>query len=192
MNARAAGFLPHGAHRRASIMANAGDVLDLRPLGAIFRVTKDASQTGGASFDMEWELEPRSGGTPVHTHPQAAETYEVLEGALDLYVDGAWRTLQKGEWARVEKGVPHTFRNTDQVTRVRNTHEPAMRFDEYFAGLASLVERGVITSQRPSPRALLHLAALMAKYPDEIRSVKPPNAVVQAMARIARTLGYRI
>lgn len=171
---------------------SAGDILDLRPLGAVFRVTKTAAETNGGSFEMEWDLDPNSGGTPVHTHPHAAETYEVLEGALDLCIDGEWRTLRQGESARVEKGIPHTFRNGAQRTRVRNTHEPAMRYDSYFQGLAELVDRGVIQSQRPSPRALLHLAALMAKHPEEIRSVKPPNAVIQVMARAARALGYRV
>jgi len=40
---------------------------------------------------MEWDLAPRTGGAPVHIHPHAAETYEVLEGELDVYVAGAER-----------------------------------------------------------------------------------------------------
>lgn len=41
----------------------------------------------------------RSGGTPIHIHPHALETYEVLEGRFDAYVDGIWKTYQAGEKA---------------------------------------------------------------------------------------------
>jgi hypothetical protein len=69
-------------------MPRAGDVLDLSPIGAIFRIKKTSTETQGRSFEMEWELFPNAGGTPVHIHPHATESYEVLAGELDLYVDG--------------------------------------------------------------------------------------------------------
>lgn len=41
-------------------MPQAGDVLDLSPIGAIFYVKKSAAETQGRSFEMEWELAPAS------------------------------------------------------------------------------------------------------------------------------------
>ena len=173
-------------------MLKAGDVLDLSPLGALFHVERTASETDGAAFEMVWELAPRSGGTPVHVHPRAKETYEVLDGSLDLFVDGQWRTLQKGERLTVDENVAHTFRNSSpDPARVFNAHEPALHFDEYFAGLHGLVERGIITSPSPSPKALLHLAILMTSHPDEIRAVKPPHALLKVMAAAGKALGYK-
>ena len=64
-------------------MLHAGDVLDLSPIGAIFQVRKTSQQTQGRSFEMEWKLSPNTGGTPVHIHPHATESYEVLAGELD-------------------------------------------------------------------------------------------------------------
>ena len=52
-------------------MPHAGDVLDLSPIGAVFHVKKTSAETQGRSFEMEWELLPNSGGTPVHIHPRA-------------------------------------------------------------------------------------------------------------------------
>jgi hypothetical protein len=75
-------------------MLQAGDVLDLGPLNTKFTIVKTAADTGGRSFEMEWELGPQTGGTPVHIHPQAVETYEVLQGELDVYIDGTWKTLR--------------------------------------------------------------------------------------------------
>ncbi|MEX2536524.1 MAG: cupin domain-containing protein, partial [Trueperaceae bacterium] len=92
-------------------MLKSGDVLDLGPLGTKFIIKRTPSESGGQTFDMEWELAPRTGGTPLHVHPHATETYEILEGSLDVNVNGTWKTLRKGDRQAVEPGVPHTFRN---------------------------------------------------------------------------------
>src|SRR3990170_3700266 len=129
------------------------DVLDLSPIGAIFHIRKTAKETEGRSFEMEWELAPHSGGTPVHIHPHATESYEVLEGELELYVDGTWRRLSAGENASVDAGIAHTFRNpTGATVRVYNTHAPAMRFGEYFEGLHQVVNSGAISAGRMTPK----------------------------------------
>lgn len=173
-------------------MVRAGDVLDLGPLGAIFHIRKTAADTQGRSLEMEWELAPRSGGTPIHVHPHATESYEVLDGKFDVYVDGAWRTLSAGARIVVNPGVPHTFRNaSDVLARVYNTHAPAMRFGEYFEGLHRIANSGTITSQRITPRAILYLSVLMISFKDEIRSVSPPYAAMKVLAMIGRLLGYR-
>ena len=174
-------------------MPRAGDVLDLTPLGARFHIKKTAAETRGGSFEMEWELAPHTRGTPVHIHPHATESYEVLEGNLDLYVDGTWRTLPAGEKASVDPGVAHTFRNTsDSPARVYNTHAPAMRFGEYFEALHRVVHSGAIRNGRITPKAILYLSILMTSFKDEIRSVSPPHAVMRAFALLGRLLGYRV
>ena len=174
-------------------MVRAGDVLDLGPLGATFHIRKTAAETDGRSFEMEWELAPRTGGTPIHIHPHASESYEVLEGEFDIHVDGAWRTLSVGQRVVVDPGVAHTFRNASAApVRVYNAHEPAMRFGEYFEGLHRIANSGAISSQRITPRAILHLSVLMTTFGDEIRSVRPPHVVMKAFALVGRLLGYRV
>lgn len=174
-------------------MLRAGDVLDLGPIGATFHIRKAAAETEGRSFEMEWELAPRTGGTPIHTHPHATESYEVLEGELDVYVDGTWRTLSTGDRVSVDPGVAHTFRNaSDAPVRVYNTHAPAMRFGEYFEGLHRVVNSGAISGGRVTPKAILHLSVLMTSFKDEIRSVSPPYAVMRVFAAVGRLLGYRV
>lgn len=175
------------------MMPRAGDVLDLTPIGAIFHVKKTEGETQGGSFEMEWELAPRTGGTPVHIHPHATESYEVLEGKLDLYVDGAWKTVSAGEKVSVDPGVAHTFRNaSDSPARVYNVHAPAMRFGEYFEALHRVVNSGVVRGGRMTPKAILYLSVLMTSFKDEIRSVSPPHAVMRGFALVGRLLGYRV
>lgn len=174
-------------------MPRAGDVLDLTPIGAVFRIRKTGRETQGGSFEMEWELAPRTGGTPVHIHPHATESYEVLEGKLDLYVDGTWRTLSAGEKASVHPGVAHTFRNaSDSPARVYNTHAPAMQYGEYFDSLHRIVHSGVIRDGRMTPKAILYMSVLMTSFKEEIRSVSPPDTVMRVFAAVGRLLGYRV
>lgn len=174
-------------------MPQAGDVFDLSPIGAVFHVRKTAEETQGRSFEMEWELFPNTGGTPVHIHPHATESYRVLAGELDIFVDGAWRRIAAGEAASVDAGVPHTFRNaTNAPVRVYNTHAPAMRYGEYFESLHRIVSSGAVTPGRMTLKAMLYLAMLMTGFEAEIRSVKPPHVVMRALALVAKTLGYRV
>lgn len=173
-------------------MLRAGDVLDLGPLSTTFYVRKTAADTDGRSLEMEWKLGPHTSGGPVHIHPNAIETYEVLEGEFDVYVGDTWKTLREGEKVTVEKGVPHTFRNAGpHVTRVYNTHEPALQMESYFEALNEIANSGVITSDRMTPKAILHLAILMTSYEEEIRSVRPPHAMMRILAFVGRALGYK-
>jgi Uncharacterized conserved protein, contains double-stranded beta-helix domain len=168
-----------------------GDRLDLSPIGAIFHVLRTGDDTNGEMLEMEWELAPHSSGTPVHVHPQATESYDVIEGRLDVFVDGTWRTLSQGESASVPRGVPHTFRNPDAtVTRVRNIHAPAMRFGEYFGTIHRIVESGAVEHDRMTLKAMLYLALVMVRFKPEIISVRPPHFVIVLSAGLAKILGY--
>jgi len=40
---------------------------------------------------------PNFAGPPLHVHPHQEESYEVLAGVLDVFVDGQWRELRAGE-----------------------------------------------------------------------------------------------
>jgi quercetin dioxygenase-like cupin family protein len=174
-------------------MVKAGDVLDLGPIGATFHVRRTSADTDGRLLAMEWVLLPRSSGTPIHVHPSAVESYEVLEGELDLYVNGGWTKLAVGEEASVNPGVPHTFRNSsDSQTRVYNVHAPAMRFGEYFGGIDRVVRSGKVPHNRMSLKTVLYLSLLMTSFADEIASVRPPQSLMKGLATLARLLGYRL
>jgi quercetin dioxygenase-like cupin family protein len=168
-----------------------GDRLDLSPIGAVFHVVATDKETNGESLEMVWELAPHASGTPVHIHPRATESYEVIDGRLDVMIDGRWRTLATGESASVPPGVPHTFRNPDRnVSRVRNVHAPAMRFAEYFGTIDRIVSGGLVTHDRMTAKAMLYLASVMMQFKEEIISVRPPHFVIASTALVARLLGY--
>src|SRR5438105_3160419 len=123
-------------------MLTCNQILDMTPIKMSFFIMKTAKETGGQSLEMEWKLLPKTDGTPLHIHPFANETYKVIEGQVEVNINGVWKLLQKGEELTVAERTPHTFRNpANAVTTVYNIHSPAMHFAEYFEGLSNIVTR---------------------------------------------------
>jgi mannose-6-phosphate isomerase-like protein (cupin superfamily) len=173
------------------VSLKAGDTLDLAPMGFSLAIRRTGADTGGQAFEMEMALAPRSGGTPIHVHPTALETYEVLSGTFEVYIDGAWKVVKAGERVGVPRGMPHSFRNPGgQPARVYNTHKPALRFADYFEGLWRIAESGMVKPGVKNWQTILALSALMSAYPDEFRSVSPPNPLVRLLGAFGGWLGY--
>src|SRR3954470_17195851 len=104
-------------------MQTANRTLDMTQIGMVFHIVKTPADTKGESLEMEWELLPGADGTPLHIHPNAEDSYRVIEGEFEVNVNGTWQLLQQGEELTVAKGTPHTFRNpATSITRVYNTH----------------------------------------------------------------------
>lgn len=173
-------------------------IIDISPMGPIMKVIRTAADTNGASLDLEWEvpaglnmeLEPF-----FHTHPQAVETYEILEGEMEFFVKDKWFTAKKGDKLSVPKGVTHMFRNpTGQVAKVYNTHQPALRMQEFFEdGEKFLVN---MTNNRTKAfkldlRAKLHMSVVLLKYRNEIIGVKPPDIALRILGAIGKLMGIR-
>jgi quercetin dioxygenase-like cupin family protein len=72
-----------------------------------------AEEAGGAFLMFEDELDVGK-VTPLHRHPDADETFYLLEGEILLDIDGERRTLRAGGVAVLPRGIPHAF----QVTSV--------------------------------------------------------------------------
>ena len=114
-------------------------MLDFGSMGMTWEITRSTSDTAGQSFEAINILAPGFSGPPLHTHPFAEESYEVLTGTLDVCVDGEWRQLEPGQSVKVPPGVPHTLRN-QHATEVRllNVHKPALEFELFFRKLQAL------------------------------------------------------
>jgi mannose-6-phosphate isomerase-like protein (cupin superfamily) len=169
--------------------------LDFRPgMDMRWEITRSTADTAGELFEaMNW-VGAHMGGPPVHVHPTAEESYEVIEGALEVFVDGTWRTLGAGEVATVPAGTPHTLRNpTAEPVRLLNIHRPAMQFESFFREMNALIREGKIKRLPPGePRSAIYVAMLFGKYPDEMRVTKPPNGVFKALAMLGKALRFKL
>lgn len=177
-------------------MAEKGQILDLTPLGMIFTVVKSKRDTGGKSLDLEWELLPQCNMVDplFHTHPEAIETYHILEGEMEFYVKDKWIKAKKGDKLTVEKGVTHTFRNpTNSLVKVYNTHESALNMEDYFEDVSKVLDRATQNRTKAlsmkSIKTMLLLGRLMSNYRREIIAVKPPDFLIRTMGKVARIIG---
>jgi Cupin domain len=105
------------------------------------------------------------------------DSFEVIEGTLEVCVDGQWRSLQAGETVTVPAGVPHTVAKRQRQARKGVTRiQPAGRSEAFFRGMHRLIHEGKIRCLPPKePRSAIYAAMLIDAYPDEIRITKPPN-----------------
>lgn len=156
-----------------------------------YLVVRSHDETGGEHVEMEWTLPPGAFAPPAHRHPSQVEEYEVLEGRLDVMIDGTWRTLEAGDKAAVPVGASHTFRvPAEQPVRVRNFHRPGSHFDAFvedqYRFAISPRFKGL---KRPST------AVMMSKvWHDHADLLLPSNRLLRwtmaGLARLARFRGY--
>ena len=133
-------------------------------------------------------------GPPVHVHPHQQESYEVLSGVLDVFLDGRWRELGPGQSLTVPRGVPHTIRNLhDTEMRAINVHAPALEFPRYMAVLRELVHSGKVRALPPKdPRSVIYLSMLFTANERTLTSVKPSQRLMRILAFIGKRLGYEL
>lgn len=65
-------------------------------------------ETGGAYLLFEDALDEGK-MTPLHQHPEADETFYMLEGEVRLHIAGEEQGLAAGGIAIIPRGVPHAF-----------------------------------------------------------------------------------
>lgn len=166
------------------------DVWDFEGFPGRWEIRATAADTDGDRFETRMSVED-SGELPPHKHPHATERYEVLEGSLDVMVDGTWTTLSAGDTHEVPPGTPHAFRVRGPVMMI-NTHRPAMRYESYFRRFHRLkVDRGVEMPPK-SFRGMVLLGMLQAQYEQEFIGVRPPQWLFRLMAWLGRVMGYSV
>ena len=171
------------------------NVLEFPPeVGLKFVITKAAADTDGEFIEIEGTMRAHSAGPPIHVHPHQEETYRVVSGTADVFLDGRWHQLRAGESLSVPKGAPHTIKNEhDEDVTAMNWHRPAARFEEFSRTFHRLATSGRIKSLPPKdPSSLLYAAMLFTEYEDTQIVVKPPTFFLRLLAFVGRRLGYRL
>ncbi|CAD5927547.1 MULTISPECIES: cupin domain-containing protein [Streptomyces] len=107
---------------------------------------------------FEHRMEPGAPGASPHIHREQLEAFYVLDGVVELHLDGETFAAPPGTYVNVPENMSHGFRNPyqDQATMLI-IFTPAINREEYFRGLAELYADG----NRPTEDELLDL---MARY----------------------------
>ena len=167
--------------------------LDFHPsLGMRWEITQSPTDNSGELFELTAWLDPHLPAPPPHVHPNFEESFQVLEGTLDVCKDGAWTTLRPGETESVPAGVPHTLRNSsDEMVKVVGRMQPAGRAEEFFRHIASLIRDGKIKGPQDL-RSGIYFAMLADSYPDVSRPTGPVKVAFKPLALIGKALRFKL
>jgi quercetin dioxygenase-like cupin family protein len=88
------------------------------------------AEVGGGFMIFEDEVAPGK-CTPLHTHPEAEETFYLLAGSMLLHVDGTETELRVGAVAVIPRNVPHAFLAGSDGARMLCLHTPGGAEDFY-------------------------------------------------------------
>lgn len=78
-------------------------------LGTTYRVILDSKATGG-SLSIVDSVSPVNSGPPRHVHHNEDETFYILSGECEIWLEGKTFVAGVGESAFIPRGKEHTFR----------------------------------------------------------------------------------
>ena len=79
-------------------------------LGSPYRFLITSEASGGTLALIECHTSPQS-GVPLHLHTREDETFFVLDGTMEVQVEGRTLVLEKNASAFLPRGKPHSYRN---------------------------------------------------------------------------------
>ena len=123
--------------------------------------------TDGAFFVIE-DVMAQGKVTPLHLHPEAAETVFLLEGEIVAHIDGAEHRVRAGGMTFVPKGTPHAFQVVSESARLLTFQTP---------GIGQGFYRGASEPGAPDGIDVVDLARLRASAeanPRGIEILGPP------------------
>lgn len=91
--------------------ANAGDVVDMRPLGSSLRESKTAAIVKRDRFEAVRLVVPAGTTIPVH-QVKGYITVQCLEGAVALVTTHDIE-LRAGDWVYLDRNTPHAVRGIE-------------------------------------------------------------------------------
>ncbi|MEZ5294454.1 MAG: cupin domain-containing protein [Vicinamibacterales bacterium] len=104
-------------------------------------VKASASETGGLCTVWEGRVPPGAVGAGPHYHRERDELFYVLDGELELRLGDAERTVRRGTFAFVPRGIVHGFRNASRAdATMLVVHHPA-GFDRFLEEMQQLMAR---------------------------------------------------
>ncbi|MEL7834538.1 cupin domain-containing protein [Fodinibius sp. Rm-B-1B1-1] len=167
-------------------------ILDFGGFPGRWEIIHSTAETDGEYLEMRFEINSTTGDSPpVHIHPKAEESYEVLSGTLEVKVKGEWKQVHTGEKHSVSPGTPHTFRNKEPVELI-NVHQPALEYERFFRRFQKLVTEQGVNLPPNNFKSFLLLGMLFSAHEQEVISVKPPQFVMRILSGLGKSLGYQL
>jgi len=122
---------------------------------------KATSEETGSAFTLFEERSQRGKVTPLHLHPNADETFWVIDGEIRVYVDGAERTVEQGGVASVPRRMPHALMVTSELACILTIVTPGCKeLEMFFREVGEPATQRTIPPSAPLPMERLRAAAM--------------------------------
>jgi quercetin dioxygenase-like cupin family protein len=121
-------------------------------LDFLCRILLEGAQSGGNLSIVE-ERGALGCMTPRHVHAREAETFVVLEGALEGWCEGRTQLVEAGSVIHLPAGREHAFRVVSTDAHFYTLITPA-GFESFFAATGRLVDQA-FTGDLPVPGPVL-------------------------------------
>ncbi|MBY5413104.1 cupin domain-containing protein [Rhizobium leguminosarum] len=105
-------------------------------LGVSYRPILTNAATGGAMSIVD-SLSPVGSGPPRHIHEREDETFVLLSGLCEFWVEGDRFTKKAGETVFVPRGMEHTFRVIGGMPSRHLVILTPGGFEDFFADMAA-------------------------------------------------------
>jgi mannose-6-phosphate isomerase-like protein (cupin superfamily) len=117
---------------------------------------RDSVRGPSRAFRFRWTLAGKRTGPPEHTHPAGSESFTLVSGALDAWIDGARRSLVVGERVTIPPGTTHRFQNPGDAPAVVEVDSDCAALEDTIAGSARYFHGRTAMSPIDGLRALVH------------------------------------
>ena len=120
--------------------------------------------TSGDYDLMMAETPPHVPGPPPHLHHSYKESFLIVEGEMEFFVNGETKILRAGESIDIPPGTLHTFGNkSDQVCKWVNIHSPK-GFRDFFETLGVDEDQQNAVEQSIAPEVIQRVIQTAADY----------------------------
>ncbi|WP_435579375.1 cupin domain-containing protein [Gilvibacter sp.] len=120
--------------------------------------------TSGDYDLMMAETPPQVPGPPPHLHHSYKESFLIVEGEMEFFVNGETKVLQAGESIDIPPGTLHTFGNkSDKVCKWINIHSPK-GFRDFFEQLGVDEDQENAVEQSIAPELIQKVIQTAADY----------------------------
>ena len=107
--------------------------------GAIFTIKILTSETNGRYTIMD-VVHPPDIGPALHMHPKGSETFYIIEGDYEFFLDGKSLAGKSGDVIFVPQGSPHRFVVGHKGGHALVVSPPDLEF--YFFKVSELLDKG--------------------------------------------------
>ena len=158
----------------------------LKATGERITFVKTGIDTRGAFAEIICTLPPGQKGPPSHRHPLQEETFESLEGELELFAGGKKRILAHGQSFNVPANTVHSFLNpgTTEI-KFRATYKPALNIDYFLVQSFEMLNKLSIPI-RPGFQIIVDYDYIQKQIPGQFVAAGVPKLVLAGFAVIGK------